>query len=384
MSGPLELIPLLRKGVRTRRISSYDRTGGNADFIRIEAGERKTIAEIPGAGIVKHIWITFACADPMIRRNAVLRVYWDGETEPSIESPIGDFFGNGWGEQYSYISLPLAVGPKDGACLVSYLPMPFGSSARFEIDNDSTEPIAHFYYYLDYEEHAAGIDPEMGRLHAWWNRQKPGPESTQGDRENEWGSIGPEAKNPTDEHNHVFVHAVGRGHYIGVNYYVDCPTPMWYGEGDDMFLIDGEPWPGSHHGTGTEDYFNASWCPKEIYTHPYFGYARINKTESGWLGRTHCYRWHLEDPIVFEKSLRASIEHGHANCLTLDLVTVAYWYQTEPHAKFPTLPDKAGRQPMPPISVVDVHRWRDSWRREMGGGPLWGNEGLPEDKKFKE
>ena len=124
-----------------------------------------------------------------------------------------------------------------------------------------------------------------------------------------------------------------QGHYVGVNYFVDCPTPLWYGEGDDMFLVDGEPWPGSLHGTGTEDYFNSSWCPKELYAHPYFGYARVNG-ETGWLGRTHCYRFHLEDPVYFEKSLRASIEHGHANSLTLDLATVAYWYQTEPHKTF--------------------------------------------------
>ena len=124
------------------------------------------------------------------------------------------------------------------------------------------------------------------------------------------------------------------------------------------------------------------WCPKEVYLHPYFGYARVNG-ETGWLGRTHCYRFHIEDPIYFETSIRGSIEHGHANSLTLDIATVAYWYQTEPHKPFPAFPEKAKRQPLPAISASDIHRWRDSWRREMGGGPLWGNEGLPDSVKIK-
>lgn len=260
--------------------------------------------------------------------------------------------------------------------------MPFGDGARIEVENQSDEPIHAFYYYVDYEQHTNGLPGEMGRFHAWWNRQRPGPQAGQGDRENEWGTLGVEAKNPSDANNHVFVHAVGQGHYVGINYFMDCPTPLWYGEGDDMFLVDGEPWPGSLHGTGTEDYFNSSWCPKELYAHPYFGYARVND-ETGWLGRTHCYRFHLEDPVHFQTSLRASIEHGHANSLTLDLATVAYWYQTEPHRPFPALLPKAQRQPLPPIGVVDIHKWRDSWRREMGGGPLWGNEGLPEGTKIR-
>ena len=381
MSSPLGNLALIRPGVRTKRISSYDRSGGNADFVRIEAGETKALAEMSGAGVVKHIWITIACDDPMIRRNAILRMFWDGEAAPSVEAPIGDFFGQGWGEKYLYASLPLAAAPVGGNALNCYFPMPFGDGARIEIENQSDSPIGSFYYYVDYEEHPAGIGAEMGRFHAWWNRQMPAPEAGQGDRENEWETLGVQPKNPSDARNHVFIHAEGAGHYVGVNYFVDSPTPLWYGEGDDMFLIDGEPWPGSLHGTGTEDYFNSSWCPKEIYAHPYFGYPRVNG-ETGWLGRTHCYRFHLEDPIHFQKSLRASIEHGHANSLTLDLATVAYWYQTEPHRPFAPLLPREKRQPMSPIGAVEMHKWRDSWRRELGGGPLWGNEGLPEGTRI--
>lgn len=384
MSSPLDRLALLRPGIRTKRISSYDRTGGNHDCILIKSGETSAIAEMTGAGIVKHIWITIGTQDPMIRRNAIIRMYWDGETNPSVEAPIGDFFGQGWGENYNFISMPLAAAPKEGRALNSFWPMPYGNGARITVENQSDHDITSFYYYVDYEEHVNGLDGDQGRFHAWWNRSMPGPESGQGDRENEWSSLGDEPINPSDEHNHVFVHATGAGHYVGVNYFVDCPTPMWYGEGDDMFLVDGEPWPGSAHGTGTEDYFSSCWCPKEIYQHPYFGYARVNEGESGWLGRTHCYRFHIEDPVHFRTGLRASIEHGHGNSLTLDLATVAYWYQTEPHAPFPAMLPRDRRQPMPAIGVSDIHRWRDSWRREMGGGPLWGTEGIPEEQKIAE
>jgi hypothetical protein len=360
----------LQSNVRTRRISSFDRTGGNSDRIPIASGERVDIAQMDGAGIVKHIWITIACADPMLRRNAILRMYWDGETHPSVESPIGDFFGQGWGEKYNYASLPLAAAPAGGNALNSYFPMPFGNGARIEIENQSDAPIDSFYYYVDYEKHES-IGDDIGRFHAWWNREltDPGPEG-----ENEWSVLGPEAKNPSDANNYLFMEAEGRGHYVGVNYYVDCPSPIWYGEGDDMFRVDGEAWPGSLHGTGTEDYFNSSWCPKETYSHPFFGYPRINDGREGWLGRTHCYRFHIQEPIYFQKSLRASIEHGHANELTLDLCSVAYWYQSEPHQPFPALRPKAERQNMPPIGAVEIHRWRDAWRKTKGSGKLWGNE----------
>lgn len=342
-NGPLSNIARI-VDARSKRISSYDRAGGNGDCIPIEAGETKVIAEMAGAGIVKHIWITIASQDPLVRRNLVLRAYWDGQAHPSVESPIGDFFGQGWGMKYNFISLPLAAAPKDGNALVCYFPMPFGDGARFEIENQSDIRVDSFYYYVDYEEHDS-IPDDMGRFHAWYHQELTKPEGQTdnvgvgGDVENEWGLFGGFPNNPTDENNYVFCQPEGAGHYVGVNYYVNCPSPIWYGEGDDMFLVDGEPWPGSAHGTGTEDYFNQSWCPDEHYLHPYFGTARAPGRDNdsprfGWLGRTHVYRFHLEDPIRFKKSLRASIEHGHANCLTLELASVAYWYQTLPSSRY--------------------------------------------------
>lgn len=382
MHSPLSGLATLRNA-RTKRISSYDRTGGNSDRVPVAAGETFTLADIEGAGCIKHIWITVASNDPLYRRNLVLRAYWDGEASPSVEAPLGDFFGQGWGMHYNFVSLPIAAAPKDGKAHVCYFPMPFGSGARVTLENQGTEPVNSLYYYLDYEEYVA-LPPDQARFHAWYHQELTAPESSQGNRENEWGLLGPTPPNPSDKHNYLLVQAEGRGHFVGVNYYVSCPTPAWYGEGDDMFLVDGEAWPGSAHGTGTEDYFNMSWCPKEPYQHPYFGFGRIPGADGlyddrlGWLGKTHCYRFHIEDPIHFHESLRASIEHGHANVLTLEIASVAYWYQTEPHRPFPALAPATDRKPRPDISVRDIHRWRHAWRQTVGGTNPWGNEPLPE------
>ncbi|HZH98253.1 MAG TPA: glycoside hydrolase family 172 protein [Fimbriimonadaceae bacterium] len=375
--GPLSKIAQI-VDARSKRVSSFDRTGGNADHTKIAPGETLVMAEMEGAGIVKHIWITISSRDELHRRNLVLRMYWDGNEHPSVESPLGDFFGQGWGMKYNWASLPLAAAPRDGNALVCYFPMPFGNGARIEVENQGSEEVGAFYYYVDYEEHAS-IPDDLGRFHAWYNQELTQPESDSGDVENEWAIFGPTPKNPSDANNYLFCDIEGRGHFVGVNYYVNCPTPIWYGEGDDMFCVDGEPWPFSHHGTGTEDYFNQSWSPDEHYLHPYFGTARApgrgnNSPLFGWLGRTHCYRFHMEDPIRFTRSLRASIEHGHANCLTLEIATVAYWYQTMPHKPFPPLPSAEARRPRPEIPHVEAHKWRESWRQSQGGGFLWGDE----------
>lgn len=357
------------KNYRSKRVSSYDKGGSNKDFKIIEPGETYTMFDVEGAGIIKHIWITINCSDPMINRNIILRMYWDGETEPSVESPLGDFFGQGWGEHYNYASLPLAAAPGEGRALNCYFPMPYGKQARITVENQSDVKIDCFFFYVDYEVHAA-IPETAGRFHAWWNREITAPER---DLENEWSLFEKDFENPSWDHNYVFADIEGKGHFVGINYFVDNPGPMWYGEGDDMWQIDGEPWPGSLHGTGTEDFFNTSWCPRDTYQHPYFGYAKVS-TKLGWMGRAHAYRFFMEDAICFEKSLRASIEHGHANTLTLDLATVAYWYQAEPHKTFPVILPKDKRQNMPEIWVTDIHRWRNAWRESKGKGKLWGNE----------
>jgi len=361
----------IHEGVKSKRISSFDRTGGNRDrFEDIADGERRTIFEVEGSGMINHIWITIAPPPPHLSRNdIILRMYWDGEQKPSVEAPIGPFFGQGWDESYNFSSLPLAAGPREGRGLVSYFVMPFSEGAGIEIENDTGQNINAFYYYIDYVELEA--PPDMGRFHAWYNKELT---EALPDGENEWSVLGPQEDNVGGKRNYLVAEIEGKGHYVGVNYYVHSPGPMWYGEGDDMFFIDGEPWPPALHGTGTEDYFNTSWSPKSLFSHPFYGYARVNE-EIGWLGRTHVYRFHIVDPVYFENSLRFSIEHGHNNNLTLDIATVAYWYQKEPHKEFPQLPNREARKPKPSIGVVEMHRWRNEWRKSKGGDPhLWGDE----------
>lgn len=376
LENPLLNLARITTDARSKRISSYDRSGGNNDRIEaIQDGESKTLFEVSGAGMINHIWITIAPPPPDLSRNdIILRMYWDGSKQPCVESPIGPFFGQGWDESYNFSSLPLAAGPRDGRGLVSYFTMPFSDGARIEIENDTGQTINAFYYYVDYVE-VDELPANMGRFHAWYNKEVT---EALPDGENEWSLLGPQGKNTTGADNFLIADIEGKGHYVGVNYYVHSPSPMWYGEGDDMFFIDGEEWPSSLHGTGTEDYFNTSWSPKALFSHPFYGYGRVND-DIGWLGRTHVYRFHITDPVYFQESLRFSIEHGHNNNLTLDMATVAYWYQNEPHKQFPPIVDREGRKPKTSIGVVDIHRWRHEWRQNQGSGKqLWGNEKNPE------
>ncbi len=371
----LENLTTIKEGVKSKRISSYDRSGGNNDrFENIEPGETRTLAEIEGAGCINHIWITISPEAPELNRSdIILRMYWDGNEYPSVESPIGPFFGQGWDETYPWVSLPLAASPVKGNALVSYFKMPFAKGAKIEIENQADIKIGAFYYYIDYtEQEQAG--PSLAYFHAWYNQEvtQAAPEG-----ENEWGILPAETgKNPLGERNYKILETSGKGHYVGVNYFVNCPTPVWYGEGDDMFFIDGSEKP-VLHGTGTEDYFNSSWCPNELYSHAYFGYARV-PDQLMWMGRTHCFRFHIEDPVYFDKSLLFTIEHGHNNVLTLEMASVAYWYQDAP-VRLEPIPDKEARRLMPVINMIDIHRWRHEWRKNMGGDSnLWGNELIQE------
>ena len=360
----------MQKNVKSRRISSYDKTGGNGDCLGgIKDGEKRTIMEVKGAGIITHIWITIAPEAAKLSRNdIILKMYWDGNDYPSVEAPIGPFFGNGWNETYDVVTTPLSVSPGWGKSYVSYFAMPFAKGARIEIENQTGEVIQSFYYNIDYTEMPA-LPENTGRFHAWYNHQIT---EALPDGENEWGLLGETGKNPKGENNYVFADIKGKGQFVGVNYYVNCPTTMWYGEGDEMFFIDGEAMPGMN-GTGTEDFFNTSWCPKELFSHPYFGYPRVNN-ETGWLGHTHIYRYFIADPIYFDQSGKFTIEHGHNNNLTLDLASVAYWYQDKAE-RLPQPLTKEQRVHKPLIGASEIHRWRDAWRTDNGKKTqLWGNE----------
>ena len=371
-TNDLSELAFIKNGMTSKRISSYDQTGGNNDRLEnIPDGETRILFEVNGAGMINHIWITIAPPPPEVNRNdIILRMFWDGNEFPSVESPIGPFFGQGWDESYNFSSLPLAAGPREGRAMVSYFSMPFEKGARIEVENQTGRKIDAFYYYIDYYE-MKELPEDMGRFCAWYNHELT--EALE-EGENEWGVLGPQGKNTTGEDNYLILDIQGKGHYIGVNYYVHSPSPMWYGEGDDMFFIDGKKWPSNLHGTGTEDYFNTSWSPNELYFHPYFGAARVND-DVGWLGRSHVYRFHITDPVYFDKSLKFSIEHGHNNNLTLDMATVAYWYQSPPLNQLPPIPGKEQRKLMPFIQHYNMHLWRHEWRKNKGNDPkIWGNE----------
>jgi hypothetical protein len=267
----------IKKNVKTKRVGSFDQTGGNGDCLSgIVNGEKRVIMDVKGAGIINHIWITIAPEAAKASRNdIILRIYWDGNTFPSVESPIGPFFGNGWNETYNFVTTPLSVSPGWGKSYVSYFAMPFAIGAKIEIENQTGEKINSFYFNIDYTEMEA-LPENTGRFHAWYNHEIT--DALQ-DGENEWGLLGETGKNPKGEGNYVFADIQGKGHFVGVNYYVNCPSTMWYGEGDEMVFIDGDEKP-TLNGTGTEDFFNTSWCPKELFQHPYYG--ELTMKQAGW------------------------------------------------------------------------------------------------------
>ncbi len=331
LGGSLEGLPRLRD-CRRRRISSYDRTGGNKDYIVVRRGESAPLAVILDAGCVKHIWVTIRCEDRWYLRKILLRMFWDGEEEPSVEAPIGDFFGIGHGVCHNFISVPLQMSPQDGKGFNCWWPMPFSDGVRIEVENQCETDVGAFYYYVDYEEYD-GLEEGLGRFHATWRRENPTDGLSEAGMDNRtWMFIG---ENPRGEGNYVILEAEGRGHYVGCNVNVhnlrETTEFNWYGEGDDMIFIDGEEEP-SIIGTGTEDYYGMSWCPTQEYCAPFHGLPLPGGPN--WSGKATWYRYHILDPVHFRKSIRVTIEHGHANHRSDDYSSTAYWYQEEPHKPF--------------------------------------------------
>lgn len=376
MSSALNSLIYKRSG-ESRRQSSYDRTGGNGDAVSIPAGEEKVIFDAEGPAQINHIWFTIACSQDYYLRRILIRIYWDGETEPSVECPVGDFFGVGHGVANHYVSLPLNMITKQGepqtfAAMNSFFSMPFVGSAKIVIVNQCTVDVDAFYFYVDYET-VPDFKEKPLYFHAQWRRQNPtdGVYNMEELKENltEFTSglrTISRTKNTDGAGNYVILEAKGEGHFVGCNLSVDhinpVPNVTWFGEGDDMIFIDDEPWPPRLHGTGTEDYFCAAWdYPSLKYDAPYHGISlaepyrvpKIWETPGAWgggsfgySGKWTTYRFHIEDPIIFKKSIRFTIEHGHANSLSNDYSSTAYWYQTEPHMPFPALLPAEERLPL--------------------------------------
>ena len=328
------------KSYKARRSASWDRTGGNGDSVPVEPGATATILDVQGAGVVTHLWFTIASPDPMHLKNLVLRAWWDGEATPSIETPIGDFFGLGLGQYFTYQSALTAVAPMKA--LNAYFKMPFATAAKMTVTNDGPEKTDALYFAVDYVA-LEKLPEDVGRFHAQYRQAAP-CKGTTGDWEHNWDKAANDAKNLDGAGNYVFVEAEGRGHLVGVMQAVLQNQDGWFGEGDDMIFIDGDTRP-TINGTGTEDYFNGAWdFGGEAFANLHQGAPHMVNAER--IGGEYClYRWHTESPLAFEKSLKFTMEHGHANHRSDNFYTVAYWYQSEPHKAFPALPRAEERVP---------------------------------------
>ena len=323
-----------------KRVSSYDRSGGNGDARSIAAGETLTLLDETGPGLISHVWVTIASDDPNHLKALVLRMYWDGEATPSVETPIGDFFGLGLGDYHLYQSLPLSVGADKA--LNSFFPMPFQKHARITVTNEGAQKTDAFYFNIDYRAFNKPLAADLLYFHAQYRQAAPAHGWT-----NQWRSNGDPRvdgkKNLNGDDNYVWMEAAGRGHFVGVTMSVLENQDGWWGEGDDMFFVDGEKLP-SINGTGSEDYFLGAWdFGGRPFSYGLFGAPVVGQEVAG--GRWSLYRFHLDSPIPFTKSLRATIEHGHANHRSDNFFSVAYWYQSEPHAAFPALPGLEQRIP---------------------------------------
>jgi Protein of unknown function (DUF2961) len=325
-------LPRLRT-YKARRSSSADRSGGNADYVSIEPGATATILETPGPGTVTHIWFTIASDEAFHLKKLVLRAFWDGEKEPSVEVPVGDFFGLTLGDYFSYQSALTSVASIKA--LNAYFPMPFAKSARITITNEGKVRTDSFYYNVDYialPELPAGL----GYFHAQYRQAAPCKGWTNDWKENS-DALVDNKKNLTGEGNYVFLEAQGTGSFIGVTHGIIQNQDGWFGEGDEMIYVDNDPQL-SILGTGTEDYYNGAWnFGGEPFAYLHNGAPYIVNFER--VGGRYClYRWHTESPIAFQSSIKVTIEHGHANHRSDSFYSTAFWYQTEPHLKFPALP----------------------------------------------
>lgn len=352
--GPLDGLYLL-KDSKTARISSYDTTGGNHDWVDIAPGETTTLAEIQGPAVIRRFYFGPLAADRMRYRKTILRIYWDGEKTPSVEVPLGDFFGSGLGTLRYIHSQIVDVNPgersRDFDAMVNYLPMPFQKSARVTLENDGQMPEYRLWYHIDYEQYADGaLPPNAGTLHAQWRRVvKPSvPEGVP--RNTTLGAD--KSKNITGKDNFLVLDAEGQGTYVGLFLIVDNVAGGWYGEGDDMIFVDGAKWPPTYSGTGHEEIFNSGCCPDAEFSGAYTGFYLIENLKGKFGGKNQMYKFYVNDPVRFQKSIRVTIEHGHANNYENDYTSTAFWYQKEPHKAFPVMAGAQERLPGWPPDVA--------------------------------
>ena len=286
-----------------------------------------TLADIKGQGAIQHIWMT---TFPGAWRSLILRMYWDDEDTPSVETPYGDFFANGWCERCNISSSAVAVNPAGG--MNSYWVMPFGKAARITIENLMDENVV-LYYQIDYTLTEIPIDAAY--FHAQFRRDNP--------------------------LKYMDVHTIldgikGKGQYVGTYLAWGVNNTGWWGEGEMKFYLDGDGQFPTITSTGTEDYFGGAWnfeFPQGeygVFSSPYSGMPQVIKPDGLYKSqqRFSLYRWHIMDPIRFSEDLKVTIQAlgwrsgGRYLPLQDDISSVGFWYQLEPHNAFPKLPDKNG------------------------------------------
>ncbi len=313
--------------------SSFDRTGGNHDSWPINGGETKEIFSAEGPGVITHIWFTIAGGRNHLK-ELILRAYWDGNAKPSVEAPIGDFFGLNLNHYQIYESAYLACSP--GRSLNCYFAMPYKKGARLTVTNEGKDRVGAFYSNIDYQE-MPSLPEDVVYFHAQYRQEAPCPPHKSQDPHNPDGKL-----------NHVYFETKGRGHLMGVTLGILLNQDGWGGEGDDMIFVDEETKP-LIVGTGSEDYFLGSWnfggrdgaIP---FAHRYYGAPVIVNPERVG-GRYCCYRWHGDNPVTFTRYMKHTMEHGHNNDRGDNFYSVGYWYQTEPYTDFPAMPALAERLP---------------------------------------
>lgn len=293
-------------------------------FVWIDGGKTITIAEINGPGAIQHIWMT-----PTGNwRFTILRFYWDDEKEPSVEVPVGDFFGMGWGEYAQLNSLAVTVNP--GSAFNCYWVMPFKKKCKITMENLAKDRM-NVYYQIDYT--LTDVPADAGYFHAQFRRS-----------------------NPTKGSLYTLVDSIrGKGQYVGTYLAWGVNNNGWWGEGEIKFYIDGDNAYPTINGTGTEDYFCGSYNFENQKTHQYqefstaySGLPQVIRPNGVYNSqqRFGMYRWHIMDPIRFDKGLKVTIQdlgwrsEGRYLPQQSDISSVVYWYQQEPHAKFPKLPSK--------------------------------------------
>ncbi len=333
--------PMLPKYARAQNYKSlkqgsWDRTGGNRDSWTIAPGATLEVFKDDGPGVISHIWFTIAARSGDHLKELVLRAYWDGNAKPSVEAPIGDFFGCNMNTYQIYQSEYLACSP--GKSLNCYFAMPYKRGARLTVTNEGKQEVGSFYSNIDYQK-VPRLPDDTLYFHAQYRQESPCvPVKSEGPKINLDGKL-----------NHVYLETRGRGHLMGVTLGVLQNANGWWGEGDEMIFVDDETKP-LITGTGSEDYFLGSWDfggrdGAQPFGHSMYGAPLIvNAERTG--GRYVCYRWHGDNPVTFERYLKHTMEHGHANDRGDNFFSVGYWYQTTPYTDFPPMPPVETRIPV--------------------------------------